>query len=199
MADRVDISIANPATCSSKPPKDASARDRLVVEYLPLVRRLCRRFSHSGESQEDLVQVGTIGLLKAAERFDPDRGSAFQAFAIPVITGEIKNYFRDHGWAVRVPRKLQRQKLAVGKAIENLSQSLGRSPTVPEIAEATGFVEEEIYDTFEFVSYGKPLSLDAEYSGNGNKEVSCLLDYIGSEDPHFRGWPVQRTDLVNSA
>ena len=116
MADRVDISIANPATCSSKPPKDASARDRLVVKYLPLVRRLCRRFSHSGESQEDLVQVGTIGLLKAAERFDPDRGSAFQALAIPVITGEIKNYFRDHGWAVRVPRKLQRQKLAVGKA-----------------------------------------------------------------------------------
>ena len=99
-------------------------RDRLVAEYLPLVRKVCRRFAHLGEPFDDLIQVGTIGLLKAIQKYDPARGNNLVAFAVPVIVGEIKNYFRDHGWAVKMPRKLQRQKLAVDRAVESLTQAL---------------------------------------------------------------------------
>ena len=99
------------------PEEEPTDRDRLVTEHLPLVRRLCRRFRHSGEPMEDLVQVGTLGLLKATEKYDPTRGCEFTAFAVPVIVGEIKNYFRDHGWAVKVPRKLQKQRLMVQRPL----------------------------------------------------------------------------------
>ena len=177
--------------------EDLTARDHLVTAYLPLVRRLCRKFIHSGEPLEDLVQVGTIGLLKAIEKFDSERGTRFAVFAIPVIVGEIKNYFRDHGWAVKVPRKIQSQKLAVERAIESLIQRLERSPNIPEIAQATGFSEEEVLDTFEVGKYGKPLSLDAEYEWNGQGGTSSLLDYLGKEDPHFHEL-LDRIDLTNS-
>lgn len=132
-----------------KKSRDLAARDRLVADHLALVRRLCNRFNHSGEPLEDLIQVGIIGLLKAIEKYDPARGSDFVAFAVPQILGEVKNYFRDHGWAVKVPRKLQRRKMVVERTVEVLTQRLGHSPTIPEIAEATGFSQEEVYDTFE--------------------------------------------------
>ena len=186
----------NPWTCVG-PTKDLTARDRMVETYLPLVRRLCRKFIHSGEPLEDLVQVGTMGLLKAIEKFEPERGSRFPAFAIPVIVGEIKNYFRDHGWAVKVPRKVQRQRLVVERAVEILNQRLGRSPTIPEIAEATGLPEEDVLDSFEVEHYGKPLSLDAEYEWNGQGGASSLLDYLGSEDPQFHEL-IDRIDIANS-
>jgi len=167
--------------------KDVAARDHLVADHLPLVRRLCQRFSHSGESLEDLFQVGAIGLLKAIDKYNPQRGDNFVAFAIPVIVGEIKNYFRDHGWAVKLPRKLQTRKLAVDRTVGSLTQGLGRAPTIPEIAEATGFSEEEVYETFEVGRYGKPLSLDAEYEGDGGEETSSILDCLGSVDPELEG------------
>ena len=160
-------------------------RDRLVAGHIPLVHRLCRRFRDCGEAQEDLVQVGCIGLLKATKKFDPDRGVNFITYAVPVIVGEIKNHLRDHGWAVKVPRKLQKQKLAVQRAVESLGHILGRSPTFSEIAEATEISEAEIFDTFEVGNYGRPLSLDAEYDGNGTKDISTVMDYIGAEDPQF--------------
>ena len=171
--------------------------ERLITDYSPLVRRLCRRFHFSGEPLEDLVQIGTVGLLKASKKFDPERGSNFISFAVPVIVGEIKNYFRDHGWAVKVPRKLQMQKIAVQKTVEPLRQQLRRTPTVQEIAESTGLSEEEVYQTFEVEMKGKPLSLDAEYPRKGNEGVSTLLDYVGGEDPHFRSL-VDRIDLTNA-
>ena len=167
--------------------RDVAARDHLVAQHLPLVRRLCQRFSHSGESLEDLIQVGAIGLLKAIDKYDPQRGSSFGAFAVPVIVGEIKNYFRDHGWAVKVPRKLQKRKLAVNRAVDSLTQRLGRAPTIPDIAAATGFSEEEVYETFEVEWYGRPLSLDAGYDGDDDQETSSILDYLGSEDPELEG------------
>ena len=102
------------------PPEYAAKRDRLVRDHLPLVHRLCRKFHRSGEPVEDLVQVGSIGLLKAIEKFDPDRGFNFMTYAVPVIVGEIKNYLRDHGWAVKVPRKIQRHNLAVQRAVDRL-------------------------------------------------------------------------------
>ena len=160
-----------------------SARERLVLDYLPLVRRLCRRFYRSGEPLDDLMQVGTIGLLKAINKFDPELGTKFVSYAIPVIVGEIKNYFRDHGWSVKLPRKLQRQKLAVDRAVVVLTQKLGHIPTAPEIAQTTGFSVEEVYETFELERCGKPLSLDAQYEGNDSEDVSTILDYLGDRDP----------------
>jgi RNA polymerase sigma-B factor len=146
---------------------------------------------------EDLVQVGSVGLLKAIDKFDPDRGTHFLAFAVPVIIGEVKNYFRDHGWAVKIPRKLQKQKMIVDKAVESLSQRRGRSPTVPEIAAVTGISVEEVYDTFEVSRFGKPLSLEAEYEKNGNDNTSTFLDYLGSVDPRIDGI-ADRIDLLNT-
>ena len=115
-----------------------STRDELVVQYLPLVHRLCRRFSNSGEPREDLFQVGTIGLFKAIGKFDPARGVTFTTYAVPVILGEIKNHLRDHGWSVKLPRKLQSNRLAVHRAVDTLGQRLARPPQVQEISEATG-------------------------------------------------------------
>ena len=157
----------------------------MVTKHLPLVRRLCRRFRHTGEHIDDLVQVGTIGLLKAIAKFDPSRGFHFVTYAVPVIVGEIKNHLRDHGWAVKVPRKLQKHKLAVQRAVDSLGHRLGRAPTVDEIAEETGLSQEDVYDTFEVVNYGRPLSLDARYSSSSGSEASTLLDYVGNEDPQF--------------
>ena len=176
---------------------DTAARDHLVADHLPLVRRLCQRFSSSGESLEDLFQVGAIGLLKAIDKYNPQRGNNFVAFAIPVIVGEIKNYFRDHGWAVRIPRKLQRQKIAVGRAVDILNQSLGRSPTVKEIAESTGFTEDEVYQSFEVELYGKPVSLDTEYDSGESDDTTTVLDYLGKVDPELEALP-NRLDLARA-
>ena len=176
--------------------EDMSGRDRLVERYLPLVYRLCRTFIGSGEPPDDLAQVGMLGLLKAIEKFDPTRGVSFITYAVPVILGEIKNYLRDYGWTVKVPRKIQRHKLAVQRAVETLSQMFRRSPTVQEIAEATGLSQEEVFDTFEVTKYSRPLSLDIEYDSNGSGETSCLLDWVGSEDPRFERLS-DRIDLAN--
>ena len=129
--------------------KAAAASERLIAYHMPLVRRLCHRFNHSSEPLEELVQVGKVGLLKAIDKYNSHQESSFMVFAVPIIVGEIKNYFRDRGWAVKVPRKIQRQKLVVERAVEYLSCKLGRAPTIPEIAKATGLSDEEIYDTFE--------------------------------------------------
>jgi len=161
------------------------ARDRLVAEYLPMVRRLSRKFGYLGEPLEDLVQVGTMGLIKAIDKFDPAKGNSLLAFAVPVIVGEIKNYFRDHGWAVKIPRKIQRQKLAIDRAIESLTQTLGRTPTVPEIGQATGYSELQVYESFEVDRFGKPLSLDAEYDRDDSEDRSSILDYVGQPDPEL--------------
>ncbi len=176
---------------------DEQKRDDLVIKHLGLVRRLCGRFRNSGEPMEDLIQVGRVGLLKAAAKYDPELGNIFAAYAIPVIVGEIKNYFRDHGWAVKIPRKLQRQKLAVTRAVDNLSQDLERSPTVTEIAEATGFSEDEIYQSFEVELYGRPVSLDAEYNSGESDGTSTVLDYVGTVDPELESLP-NRLDLTRA-
>lgn len=160
-------------------------REQMAEKYLPLVRRLVWKFSHSGEPLEDLVQIGTEGLLKAIDKFDPTRGVKFESYAVPVIVGEIKNYFRDHGWAVKVPRKLQAQWLSVRKAVAGLEQSLGRSPNIQEIVEVTGFNREEVMNAFELASVGNPVSLDIEHQGDDGEEGFTLLDSLGGDDPAF--------------
>jgi RNA polymerase sigma-B factor len=158
------------------------------------VYRLCKRYSHTGEPLEDLVQVGSLGLLKAIDKFDPQRGTPFLAFAIPVILGEIKNYFRDHGWAVKLPRKLQQHKRAVGHAVDSLTQSLGRSPSVPEICQATGLSPDQVYQTMELEALGKPLSLDAQYEQEDSEDSATILDFLGQQDPDLEAL-ADRLDL----
>ena len=190
--DQADLAVAvNSSVC------DEQEREHLITKHIGLVRRLCGRFRNSGEPMEDLIQVGSVGLLKAAAKYDPELGSNFPAYAIPVIVGEIKNYFRDHGWAVKIPRKLQRQKLAVTRAVDMLSQNLERSPTIIEIAEATGFSVDEVYQTFEVELYGRPVSLDAEYSSGEGDGTSTVLDYVGTVDPELEALP-NRLDLARA-
>src|SRR6476620_9378067 len=120
------------------------ARDALVHLHLPLVEHCARRFRNRGEPFEDLVQVGTIGLIKSIDRFDSDRGVEFSTYATPTIIGEIKRYFRDKGWAIRVPRRLQEMRISIGGVTGELSQQLGRSPTPQEIADRLEVSLEEV-------------------------------------------------------
>jgi RNA polymerase sigma-B factor len=129
--------------------RDPAARGRLIEENLPLVRALARRYAGRGEQYEDLVQVGTIGLIKAIDRFDLDRGVELQSYAIPMIVGEIKRHFRDRGWAVHVPRRLKELNLRLTSLIDQLSSTLGRSPTIAELAKAAAVEPEEVVEALE--------------------------------------------------
>src|SRR3954452_20249614 len=117
---------------------DVAARDQIIRQCLPLAKRLAHRYATPGESMDDLLQVASIGLIKAVDRFDPSRGAAFSSFAVPCILGEIRRHFRDHGWAAHVPRGLQERAHKAQVATERLTGRLGRSPTASEIAAATG-------------------------------------------------------------
>jgi RNA polymerase sigma-B factor len=144
---------------------DASLREELVGIHLPLVEYLARRFRNRGEPLEDLIQVGTIGLLKAIDRFDLDRAVEFSTYATPTIVGELKRHFRDKGWAVRVPRRLQELNLSLTKAVAELSQEIGRSPTVGEIAERMHLSEEEVLEGLDTSNAYAVVSLDAPSGG----------------------------------
>jgi len=128
-------------------------REELVGLHLPLVEYLARRFRNRGEPLEDLVQVGTIGLLKAIDRFDLQREVEFSTYATPTIVGELKRHFRDKGWAVRVPRRLQELNLSLNKVVAQLSQEIGRSPTIAEIAAKAGMSQEEVLEGLETLEY----------------------------------------------
>ena len=190
--------LVEPLASKRSSAASTNAREAMASDYLPLVRRLCWRFRTSSEPMDDLVQVGSVGLLRAIDKFDPEKGVRFITYAVPVIVGEIKNHIRDHGWAVKIPRKLQTHRLAVQRAVEALGQNLGRWPTVEEIAQVTELTHEEVYDTFELVSNGSPLSLDKEYTGNGSKEGYSLGDTLGSNDPEFdrRSDQIDLTDTL---
>ena len=117
---------------------DLGARERLVERFLPLARQLARRYGSAGEPLDDLIQVASLGLVKAIDRYEPDRGTAFSSFAVPTILGEIKRHVRDTGWTMRVPRAIQERRMQVNRAIPALTGRLGRSPTTAEIAEHIG-------------------------------------------------------------
>jgi RNA polymerase sigma-B factor len=157
-------------------------RNELVVAHLNLARYLAVKFANRGEALDDLIQVGTVGLLKAIDRFDLDRGVEFTTYATPTIVGEIKRYFRDKGWAVKVPRRLQELNLAVNRAIEKLNVKLGHSPTVAELAEHLGASEEDVLEAQELGQAYNLLSLDTELNGDGDKKSQTLADYVGQTD-----------------
>src|SRR3954454_5238909 len=157
------------------------ARDGLVSLHLPLVEHCARRFRNRGEPFEDLVQVGTIGLLKSIDRFDLDRGVEFSTYATPTIIGEIKRYFRDKGWAVRVPRRLQELRMQIGSASAELTQTLGRSPTARELAERIGCSVEDILEGLESSNAYSTLTLDAADDGGEGGGLS-MLEIMGLDD-----------------
>ena len=161
-----------------------SLRERLVEQHIGLVEFLARRFRNRGEPLEDLVQVGTIGLLKAIERFDLEREVEFSTYATPTIVGELKRHFRDKGWAVRVPRRLQELHLELTKVVGHLGQDLGRSPTVAEIAEATGATEETVLEGLEIAQAYNFTSLDAPIDTDEGGSTS-FADQLGEDDEHL--------------
>src|SRR4051794_12043987 len=138
---------------------EPAVRDALVERYLPLANYLARRYP-GGREQEDVVQVALLALVKAVDRFDPDRGSAFASFATPTILGEIKRYFRDYGWAVRVPRELQDRSLRVTSVGQRMTAQLGRAPTVAELADALGSPVEGVLEALASDSAHHPIPLD---------------------------------------
>lgn len=162
---------------------DRRVRDELVEEHAPLARFLAGRFANRGEPRDDLVQVALVGLFKAVERFDPDRGLQFSTFATPTILGELKRHFRDRGWAVRVPRRVQELHLQLGRIVSVLGQEKGRSPTPGEVAERAGVSEESVLEAMEAGSLYRLVSLDGSVTPDdeGGELASCL----GEDDPEF--------------
>ncbi|MER7171332.1 RNA polymerase sigma factor SigF [Streptomyces mesophilus] len=165
-------------------PEYAELRNRLVRQHLPLVEHLARRFRNRGEPLDDLTQVATIGLIKSVDRFDPERGVEFSTYATPTVVGEIKRHFRDKGWAVRVPRRLQELRLALTTATAELSQQHGRSPTVHELAERLGISEEEVLEGLESANAYSTLSLDVP---DTDDESPAVADTLGAEDEALEG------------
>jgi RNA polymerase sigma-B factor len=167
---------------------DEAARDELVTMYLNLVKYLAHKFRNRGEPIDDLVQVGTIGLIKAIDRFDlnrvPEGGTKtieFTTYATPTIQGELKRYFRDKGWAVKVPRRLQELSFKVSQAVDALTQREQRSPTVVEIAAYLGVTPEEVVEAMETSEAYNLVSLDSDRNSDGNDSFS-ILEYIGEDD-----------------
>jgi RNA polymerase sigma-B factor len=170
---------------SADEPRREDVRSRLVTIHQPLVEHLARRFRNRGEPYDDLVQVATIGLIKAIDRYDPARGVEFSTYATPTIVGEIKRWFRDKGWAVRVPRRLQEMRLEIGSATGALTQELGRSPTVAELAGRIGASEDEILEGIESAAAYSTLSLDAPEGSES--DGPSVLDMLGAEDEALEG------------
>jgi RNA polymerase sigma-B factor len=163
-------------------PSRARLRDRAIEAWLPLARHLANRYAGRGEPVDDLVQVATMGLIKAVDRFDADRGIEFAGFAIPTIVGELKRHFRDRTWSIRVPRRLQELRLAITAANNTLTNTLGRSATVGDIAEHLGITEEEVLEGLEGARAYNSTSL----STPANDEGSLTLgDTLGGVDTEF--------------
>ncbi|HUQ63180.1 MAG TPA: RNA polymerase sigma factor SigF [Acidimicrobiales bacterium] len=160
--------------------RDPVLRDELVAAHIGLAEYLARRFTNRGEPLDDLTQVASLGLLKAVDRFDPDRGLEFSTYATPTIVGELKRHFRDKGWAVRVPRRVQELHLRLASVVNNLSQEHGRSPTIAEIAHAASASEEEVLEAIEAGHAYRFTSLDAPASAD---DESALSAQLGEEDP----------------
>ncbi|TMK97569.1 MAG: SigB/SigF/SigG family RNA polymerase sigma factor [Actinobacteria bacterium] len=164
---------------------DRAARDQLIEHFMPLARKLARRYARSSEPSEDLAQVASLALVRAVDRFDPERGSSFAAFAIPTILGDLRRYFRDCTWSVHVPRGEQERALAIERTNERLTNLEGHRPTVQEIAEYMELSIEEVLDGLQVAQSYSTLSLDAP-SGALEEDDDCTVaDTIGAEDERY--------------
>jgi RNA polymerase sigma-B factor len=163
---------------------DLAAREQLIEQYMSLVRSLARRYSYRGEQFEDLVQIGAIGLIKAIDRFDLERGVELTTYATPNIIGEIKRHFRDKGWSVRVPRGLQELNVQLSRLMDQLTVQLSRSPTIPELAKASGSTEEEVLEALESGRPYSSLSLSSGGGADGEEDLDPL-ESIGTEEHQY--------------
>ena len=177
-ADLLNAMAAMPAGHPSR----ASLRDRAIEAWLPLARHLAHRYSGRGEPTDDLIQTATVGLIKAVDKFDPSFGVEFAGYAIPTIVGEIKRHFQDRTWAIRVPRRLQELRLAITGANNSLSHTLGRSPTVADVAEHLGITEEEVLEGLEGARAYSATSLSTPVGADGSTELG---ETLGGEDHEF--------------
>jgi len=163
--------------------RNPALRDRLIEAHLYLARHLARRMTNRGQPYEDLVQVASIGLIHAVDRFDPDRGVEFSTYATKTILGELKRHFRDRGWAVRAPRRVQELYLELGQVVDHLSQKYGRSPTIKELAAETGSSEGDVLEALEAGRAYRSTSLDSP----GSNDEGGLLMLLGVEDAELTG------------
>jgi len=159
--------------------RDEKVRATLIEAHIGLAEYLARRFNNRGEPLDDLIQVASTGLIKAVDRFEPERGLEFSTYATHTIVGELKRHFRDKGWAVRVPRRMQELHLRLSTLVNTLNQDLGRSPTIPEIAQAAGVSEEEVLEAMEAGQAYRFTSLDAPVGG---EDGGSLGSTIGEDD-----------------
>jgi len=164
--------------------RDPALRDRLVELNSDLVRYLARRFANRGEPLEDIEQVGFVGLINAIERFDPSLENEFSTFATPTIAGEIRRYFRDRSWSVRVPRRLQENLVKVNTATQQLQNELGRAPSIPEIGERVGLQPDEVLAALEVSPAQRSISLEATGSSGGDDDLT-LGERLGHEDANL--------------
>ena len=160
---------------------DVRAREELVARLLPLARKLARRYQRPGEPLDDLVQVASVGLVKAIDRFALERSTAFSSFAVPTIVGELKRHFRDNGWAVHVPRGMQERVLLVDRTAATLSRRLGRAPAVAEIAAELEMPVDEVLEAREAAGAFTAMSLDAPRGGDAGDEPT-FADSVGEDD-----------------
>jgi RNA polymerase sigma-B factor len=163
---------------------DVRAREQLIERFIPLARKLALRYSYTEEPLEDLIQVACMGLVKAVDRYEPDRSTRFASFAVPTIVGELKRHFRDKGWAVHVPRALQEQALALGREGDRLARELGRSPTLRELAVALDWPYDRVLEAAEVAHSYHSTSLDAPVAREDN-ETATLGESIGREDDGY--------------
>jgi len=162
--------------------RESDVRDALVTMHQNLVRYLAGKFVNRGEPLDDLIQVGSIGLINAIDRFDPERGTKFSTYATPTIVGEIRRHFRDKAWSLKVPRRLQELNLAANKAVERLSQRLGRSPTIREISDAIHAPEEETIEAIELGNAYDTISLDTRLPYDSESAPLSLAEFLGEMD-----------------
>lgn len=165
--------------------RDRDLREKLILQHENMVSLLVKRFLFRGESEEDLQQVGRIGLIQAIDRFDPSRDIEFISFATPTILGELRRYFRDKGWTVRIPRKLQELNREVAITVEKLTQSFGRSPTIDEISAYLNTPKERILESMELTQAYNPISLNAAIFDTEDGSFSTLMDITGESDIRF--------------
>jgi len=173
------------AAIEADDPRRVPLRDQLVTGHLPLAEHIATRFSHRGVPREDLVQVATVGLINAVDRFEPDRGSDFLSFAVPTIMGEVRRHFRDASWSMRVPRRLKELNLAISAASGELAQRLGRAPTPSEIAQHLDLSQEDVYEGLEAGNAYHSVSLDEALSADSDSDP--LADTLGEEDAALEG------------
>jgi RNA polymerase sigma-B factor len=172
---------------------DSAARDQALVELMPLVRALASRYAGRGEPLEDLVQVGALGLIKAVDRFDVDRGVEFSSYAVPTIVGEIRRHFRDKAWAMHVPRRLKELSVRLSRLLDELTSQLGRSPTVAELAVAAGVEEEDVVDALDSAQAYSTRSLQAAFDDETDDSLS---DRLGVEERGYN--TVEEGSLVSA-